>query len=169
MSKHEELNLKTEQWFKDRGLDGANPKDQLLKLVEEFGELAGGIARNNKEMIVDAIGDIQVVCIGMSLQLELGVIEFESAIHFIPIFVGKDSRSQFGMVLECINSIDESLRSGNNRDIAPSIAMIYGCLHYLALAFESTLETCLEVAYNEIKDRKGKLINGVFVKEEDLA
>lgn len=27
---------------------------------------------------------------------------------------------------------------------------------------------CLEVAYNEIKDRKGKLINGIFVKEEDL-
>lgn len=27
---------------------------------------------------------------------------------------------------------------------------------------------CLEFAYNEIKDRKGKLINGIFVKEEDL-
>lgn len=29
-------------------------------------------------------------------------------------------------------------------------------------------EECLEAAYNEIKDRKGKLINGVFVKEADL-
>ena len=27
---------------------------------------------------------------------------------------------------------------------------------------------CLEVAYKEIKDRKGKLVNGIFVKEEDL-
>lgn len=26
----------------------------------------------------------------------------------------------------------------------------------------------LEVAYNEIKNRKGKMINGTFVKEEDL-
>ena len=25
---------------------------------------------------------------------------------------------------------------------------------------------CLELAYNEIKDRKGKMVNGVFVKEE---
>lgn len=29
-------------------------------------------------------------------------------------------------------------------------------------------EECLESAYNEIKDRKGKLINGVFVKEIDF-
>lgn len=26
---------------------------------------------------------------------------------------------------------------------------------------------CLEMAYNKIKDRKGKTINGIFVKEED--
>ena len=27
---------------------------------------------------------------------------------------------------------------------------------------------CIDVAYNEIKDRKGKTINGSFVKEADL-
>ena len=27
---------------------------------------------------------------------------------------------------------------------------------------------CLDYAYNEIKDRKGKLINGTFVRESDL-
>ncbi|WP_299032372.1 MazG-like family protein [uncultured Anaerococcus sp.] len=27
---------------------------------------------------------------------------------------------------------------------------------------------CLELAYNKIKDRQGKTINGTFVKEEDL-
>ena len=30
------------------------------------------------------------------------------------------------------------------------------------------LHECLEHAYNEIKDRKGKTVNGVFVKEADL-
>lgn len=25
-----------------------------------------------------------------------------------------------------------------------------------------------ELAYNEIKDRKGEMVNGIFVKEEDL-
>ena len=28
-----------------------------------------------------------------------------------------------------------------------------------------TLEECLEVAYNDIKDRKGKMVDGIFVKE----
>lgn len=30
------------------------------------------------------------------------------------------------------------------------------------------LEECLELAYEKIKDRKGKTIDGTFVKEEDL-
>ena len=29
-----------------------------------------------------------------------------------------------------------------------------------------TLDECLEFAYNEISERKGKMVNGVFVKEE---
>ena len=29
------------------------------------------------------------------------------------------------------------------------------------------LTECLKVAYNDIKDRKGKMVDGVFVKEAD--
>ena len=32
----------------------------------------------------------------------------------------------------------------------------------------ASLETCLGQAYEEIKDRKGRMINGSFVKESDL-
>jgi hypothetical protein len=30
-----------------------------------------------------------------------------------------------------------------------------------------TMNDCLEIAYNDIKDRKGKMIDGIFVKEGD--
>lgn len=30
----------------------------------------------------------------------------------------------------------------------------------------TTLEACLNIAYNEIKNRTGKMINGKFVKDE---
>lgn len=93
---------KVEKWFVDRGLDKANPTKQMLKLFEELGEVASGMARNDIDEIKDGIGDVLVVLIGLSMQLGLSV------------------------------------------------------------------EECLEIAYNEIKDRKGKLVNGVFVKEEDL-
>jgi len=40
------------------------------------------------------------------------------------------------------------------------------CLINLATMYGFTLEECLEAAYEEIKDRKGKMINGTFVKEQ---
>ena len=33
---------------------------------------------------------------------------------------------------------------------------------------QSSLETCLSIAYNEIKDRSGVMRNGMFIKEADL-
>ena len=33
---------------------------------------------------------------------------------------------------------------------------------------ELTIEQCLEKAWDDIKDRKGKMVDGVFVKEADL-
>jgi len=30
------------------------------------------------------------------------------------------------------------------------------------------IQDCIKLAYEEIKDRKGNMVNGVFVKENDL-
>ena len=40
----------------------------------------------------------------------------------------------------------------------------------IVLAYQLDLDVteCLSIAYDEIKNRKGKMINGTFVKEEDL-
>lgn len=39
----------------------------------------------------------------------------------------------------------------------------------LARQMDLDWEECLSIAYEKIKDRKGKTIDGIFVKEEDLA
>lgn len=50
------------QWAKDRGiLEHGSYQGQCLKLIEEYGELAAAWARNNREGVKDAIGDICVV------------------------------------------------------------------------------------------------------------
>ena len=36
----------------------------------------------------------------------------------------------------------------------------------LAELIEVPIEECIEAAYNEIKDRKGKMANGTYVKDE---
>ena len=38
----------------------------------------------------------------------------------------------------------------------------------LAQQHDMTLQECLQFAYDEIKGRKGKTINGTFIKEADL-
>jgi hypothetical protein len=53
------------------------------------------------------------------------------------------------------------------RDIADDIGDIIVVLINLAYRNGLSLEHCLEVAYHDIKDRKGKMVDGVFVKESD--
>lgn len=89
-------------WAMDKNLQNADSSKQFLKVVEEVGEVAAALARNDKEMLTDGIGDVVVTLIILA--------------------------SQNGL----------------------------------------SLEECLQTAYNEIKGRKGKTINGVFVKESDL-
>ena len=74
----------------------------MLKLMEEAGELAEGRAKGNEDEVIDSIGDVFVVLVILSQQLNL---DFHS---------------------------------------------------------------CVEEAYNTIKSRKGKTINGIFVKQEDI-
>ena len=48
--------LKIRRWAMDRNLiEGATPQAQMLKMTEEVGELAHGIARGNVDEIKDAI------------------------------------------------------------------------------------------------------------------
>lgn len=65
----EELVEKVKQWSIDKGIDKALPEKQMLKLIEEIGELASGLAKDNKEVIIDSLGDVLVVLIILHQQL----------------------------------------------------------------------------------------------------
>ncbi len=62
----------------------------------------------------------------------------------------------------------EGLAKSKPRIVEDSIGDMYVVLTILALQLGIKVERCIEEAYDEIKDRKGKMINGVFVKESDL-
>lgn len=99
-----------EKWHEDRNLiEGSTDKEQVLKLLEELGELSQAVIQADsfytpkvpKALIADALGDMLVVMINIC------------------------ARNNFSLV------------------------------------------HCLDYAYEEIKDRKGKLVNGLYIKEED--
>ena len=98
----DELIENVKAWAKERGIDKQPADAGYRKTVEELGELSSAYSRNNKEMMIDSLGDTAVCLINLATQMGLDFNE------------------------------------------------------------------CLEHAYNEIKDRKGKTVNGVFVKDADL-
>lgn len=42
-----------EQWSKEKGLDKADSNKQMLKVVEETGEVAAALARNDQDALRD--------------------------------------------------------------------------------------------------------------------
>lgn len=94
---------RVQEWAIERGLDKADHHAQLVKLMEEVGELSEAVLKFGPVEIEDAIGDILVVLTVLSLQLDVDDID------------------------DCYNS-----------------------------------------AYQVIKNRKGKLVNGIYIKEEDM-
>ena len=96
-----ELVALIQDWAWDRNLiDGSTPDAQMLKLMEEVGELVGGVCKYEVDVIKDSIGDVFVV------------------------------------------------------------------LTIVAAQMGWSIEECVQAAYAEIKDRKGRMVQGVFVKEE---
>lgn len=68
--KFEELQEKIIKWGKDRDLlKQENAPKQFMKFIEESGELARGILKDDKELITDSIGDVLVTLIILSEQL----------------------------------------------------------------------------------------------------
>lgn len=159
----EKLIKKVEQWSIERGLNTADPSKQRLKLWEEFGELNAAIARDNREGAIDAIGDMLVVMIiycqqqGYHETKEL----FEIKVKFFKLLklLNINDAENLYYIAKCI--LDTRITIECMQDVVTILAC-------MAEHLDTTLKECLQSAYNEIKDRKGKMINGVFVKESDL-
>lgn len=61
-----------------------------------------------------------------------------------------------------------ALSRGNIDALKDGIGDTVVTLIILAQQHDMTLQECLQYAYDEIKGRKGKTINGTFIKEADL-
>lgn len=74
--------------------------------------------------------------------------------------------TQFLKLVSEIGELADNIAKG--RDVYDDIGDCLVVLNNLALMHNTTLEQCLEHAYNDIKDRKGYMnAKGVFIKEND--
>jgi NTP pyrophosphatase (non-canonical NTP hydrolase) len=149
------------KWADDRKLlHPQNCINQALKLFEETGELVSSILKGNRELEIDAFGDIQVVLIILTEQLRIDDIRID---------LKKGYEKDQSLVLRLASDagdICQFVQFYTFRELKPEIEWYYSTLHRLAKDRGVDLEQALELAWNEIKDRKGETINGTFIKNE---
>lgn len=69
---------------------------------------------------------------------------------------------------EEVGELAAGLVRGDLDKVVDSIGDVYVVITILSMQLGLDIEECIEEAYKEIKDRKGKMRNGVYVKSEDL-
>lgn len=80
----------------------------------------------------------------------------------------KNTPKQFMKVTEELGELAEGINKDNQGQIEDSLGDILVTLIILSKDLDVDLLNCLRGAYDVIKDRTGKTVDGVFVKEEDL-
>ena len=158
MNNLEKLTEQIEQWAIDRNLHTADPRKQLLKLGEETGELFAGIAKGNTELIKDSIGDAFVVVTILSMQKGFSVSEFVDSIEESTVKDNPETAIQLSLsLMQRTGSIAHSLMHSNNNDTLLTMAHWFiETLFDLAYALNVNRVKCVQMAYDEIKERKGK-------------
>lgn len=157
---------KVKKWFVDRDLEhGGRLDKQALKLSEEFGELCAGYLKQNEKLTKDSIGDCAVVVVGLALLIRRDVQSiFEEANNIRR----KEVMDCFKLLNANISEFQLSQDSASKEMCRHNLVRAVAYLKSISKALDYDFADCFEVAYNEIKDRKGKWIDGSFVKEEDL-
>ena len=79
---------------------------------------------------------------------------------------GSTDAAQMHKLIEEVNELDQDVHDGY--DLRDELGDVLVVLINIATRNGFTLRQALEVSYKKIKDRKGQMRNGIFVKEEDL-
>lgn len=88
--------------------------------------------------------------------------------HDRNLIEGSTDLQQFnGKLLEEVKELETNILL--SQPVADDIGDILVVLINIATRNNLGLSECLQVAYDDIKDRKGKMVDGVFIKERETA
>lgn len=142
--KYNELKPLIINWAKEKNLiKKENAEKQYLKFLEEIGETAKAILKDDSAGVIDGFGDIAVTMIILGEQIG-----------------NSQELSEIEKPLSDITLYDVVKRVGPEFVNPSAINFLFDC----AYSYGLNLNDCLLTAWQEIKDRKGKTINGTFIK-----
>ena len=79
---------------------------------------------------------------------------------------GSDDKSQFAKLIQEAGELSDNICKGN--DIKDDIGDMIVVLINIAERNDVSITECIKTAWEDIKDRKGMMRDGVFVKQDDL-
>lgn len=164
MNPFKELCANVLAWAVARNLiAGSDPKTQFLKTVSEFGEVLGAIDRKDVHEVRDGIGDVLVTLVIVFAQLGRDLYrEVISPNETAPVIPWSSERA--GAVIGCMADNVIKGQGGVLSDNAVTLVRLLGDLSY---SYGYSLADCLQQAYDSIKDRRGVMFNGAFIKSDD--
>lgn len=86
--------------------------------------------------------------------------------HDRNLIEGATDKDQFAKLIQEAGELSDNLCKGRNPadDIGDMIVVLINIAERNGL----TLNQCMTQAWDDIKDRKGKMVDGVFIKESDI-
>ena len=79
---------------------------------------------------------------------------------------GSTDKDQYMKLIQEVGELSDSLCKG--KDIRDDIGDIMVVLINIMVRNNLNMKDCLSIAYDDIKDRRGKMMDGIFVKEGDI-
>lgn len=86
--------------------------------------------------------------------------------HDRNLIEGATSQAQMVKLTEEVGEIAAAVARGNRDALKDGIGDAVVVLTILAAQNGLSLEECVAAAYDEIKDRKGRMVDGVFVRDQ---
>lgn len=156
------------QWGTDRYICGPEGQGtavgQAKKCVEESAELLLAVAEKDDAGIVDGIGDTFVTMVMVSERMgvnpEIWIEKIDIALH-----PEQDPANMAKFALAWAGELILSACRKDCESVIATLSELWDCLIHVAAMHNLTMVECMEAAWVEIKDRKGRMVNGKFVKE----
>jgi NTP pyrophosphatase (non-canonical NTP hydrolase) len=79
---------------------------------------------------------------------------------------GSTDKDQFCKLIQEAGELSDNICKGRN--VADDIGDMVVVLLNIAERNNLSLEECLSRAWDDIKDRKGRMVDGIFIKEKDF-
>ena len=84
------------------------------------------------------------------------------------IYKSGDARTQFVKLMEEAGELAQAILKNDEPEVIDAIGDMVVVLTNLAELRGYNIEKCIDSAYNVIRSRQGKMVNGTFVKQESL-